>query len=85
MKPNDIVLNCFTDNEKGIQQLITCFLNEVMKDEAPNRAGYRGTRGRVHGERKIGAYPDDASLIRLAGAIIIDIYERTGSRFFFHV
>ena len=33
MNLRDIVLNYLTDNEKGIQQLITWFLNDVMNEE----------------------------------------------------
>jgi len=39
MNLNDIVLNYLTDNEKGIQQLITWFLNDVMKEEVAQQAG----------------------------------------------
>jgi transposase-like protein len=35
----DIVLNYLTDNEKGMQQLITWFLNNVMKEEIAQLAG----------------------------------------------
>jgi hypothetical protein len=33
MNPTDIVLNYLIDNEKGMQQLITWFLNDVMNEE----------------------------------------------------
>ena len=33
MDLRDIVLNYLTDNEKGIQQRITWFLNDVMNEE----------------------------------------------------
>jgi transposase-like protein len=39
MNLNDIVLNYLTDNEKGMQQLITWFLNDVMKEEVAQQAG----------------------------------------------
>jgi len=39
MNLNDIVLNYLTDNEKGIQQLITWILNDVMKEEVAQQAG----------------------------------------------
>jgi hypothetical protein len=39
MNLNDIVLNYLTDNEKGIQQLITWFLNDVMNEEVAQQAG----------------------------------------------
>ena len=39
MNLRDIVLNYFTDNEKGIQQLITWFLNDVMNEEVAQQAG----------------------------------------------
>jgi transposase-like protein len=39
MDLRDIVLNYLTDNEKGIQQLITWFLNDVMKEEVAQQAG----------------------------------------------
>jgi putative transposase len=52
MNLNDIVLNYLTDNEKGIQQLITWFLNDVMNEEVAQQAGvprYAGSSTRrVH-------------------------------------
>jgi transposase-like protein len=39
MDLRDIVLNYLTDNEKGIQQLITWFLNDVMNEEVAQQAG----------------------------------------------
>jgi len=39
MNLSDIVLNYLTDNEKGMQQLITWFLNDVMKKEVAQQAG----------------------------------------------
>ncbi len=39
MNLRDIVLNYLTDNEKGMQQLITWFLDDVMKEEAAQQAG----------------------------------------------
>lgn len=39
MNLSDIVLNYLTDNEKGMQQLITWFLNDVMKEEVAQQAG----------------------------------------------
>ncbi|HOO52239.1 MAG TPA: hypothetical protein PLK94_13205 [Alphaproteobacteria bacterium] len=33
MELRDIVLNYLTDNEKGMQELITWFLNDVMKED----------------------------------------------------
>ena len=33
MDLRDIILNYLTDNEKGIQQRITWFLNDVMNEE----------------------------------------------------
>lgn len=39
MNLRDIVLNYLTDNEKGIQQLITWFLNDVMNEEVAQQAG----------------------------------------------
>jgi transposase-like protein len=39
MNLRDIVLNYFADNEKGMQQLITWFLNDVMKEEMAQQAG----------------------------------------------
>jgi putative transposase len=38
MNLSDIVLNYLTDNEKGIQQLITLFLNDVMNEEVAQQA-----------------------------------------------
>jgi putative transposase len=39
MDLRDIVLNYLTDNEKGMQQLITWFLNNMMKEEVAQQAG----------------------------------------------
>ena len=39
MNLRDIVLNYLTDNEKGMQQLITWFLNDVMNQEVAQQAG----------------------------------------------
>ena len=39
MNIRDIVLNYLTDNEKGMQQLITWFLNDVMNEEVAKQAG----------------------------------------------
>jgi len=39
MNLRDIVLNYLTDNEKGMQQLITWFLNDVMNEEVTQQAG----------------------------------------------
>jgi transposase-like protein len=39
MNLRDIVLNYLNDNEQGMQQLITWFLNDVMKDEVAQQAG----------------------------------------------
>lgn len=39
MNLSDIVLNYLTDNDKGMQQLITWFLNDVMPEEGHNRSG----------------------------------------------
>jgi len=39
MDLRDIVLNYLTDNEKGMQQLITWFLNDVMNEEVAQQAG----------------------------------------------
>ena len=39
MNLSDIVLNYLTDNEKEMQQLITWFLNDVMKEEVAQQAG----------------------------------------------
>jgi len=52
MDLRDIVLNYLTDNEKGIQQLITWFLNDVMKEEVAQQAGVpryaRSSKRRAH-------------------------------------
>ena len=59
MDLRDIVLNYLTDNEKGMQQLITWFLNDVMNEEVAHRHEYRATRDRVRGERTgTGTGPD---------------------------
>jgi len=39
MELRDIVLNYLTDNEKAMQELITWFLNDVMKEELSQQAG----------------------------------------------
>jgi transposase-like protein len=39
MNLKDIVLNYLTDNEEGMQQLITWFLNDVMNEEGAQQAG----------------------------------------------
>ena len=39
MNLSDIVLNYLTDNENGMQQLITWFLNDVMNEEVVQQAG----------------------------------------------
>lgn len=39
MDLRDIVLNYLTDNEKGMRQLITWFLNDVMNEEVAQQAG----------------------------------------------
>lgn len=39
MNLSDIILNYLTDNEKGMQQLITWFLNDVMNEEVAQQAG----------------------------------------------
>ncbi len=39
MNLRDIVLNYLTDNEKGMQQLITWFLNDVMNEEVAQQEG----------------------------------------------
>ena len=39
MNLSDIVLNYLTDNEKGMQQLITWFPNDVVKEEVAQQAG----------------------------------------------
>jgi putative transposase len=39
MNLRDIVLNYLTDNEKGLQQFITWFLNDVMNEEVAQQAG----------------------------------------------
>jgi len=39
MDLRDIVLNYLTDNEQGMQQLITWFLNDVMNEEVAQQAG----------------------------------------------
>ena len=49
MNLNDIVLNYLTDNEKGMQQLITWFLNDVMNEEVAQQAGVPLSRDRVRG------------------------------------
>ena len=39
MNLSDIILNYLTDSEKGMQQLITWFLNDVMNEEVAQQAG----------------------------------------------
>jgi putative transposase len=39
MNLKDIVLNHLTDNEEGMQQLITWFLHDVMNEEVAQQAG----------------------------------------------
>ena len=39
MNLSDIVLNYLTNNEKGMQQLITWFLNDMMKEDVAQQAG----------------------------------------------
>jgi len=39
MNLSDIVQHYLTDNEKGMQQLITWFLNDVMNEEVAQQAG----------------------------------------------
>jgi len=39
MNLSDIVLNYLADNEKGMQQLITWFLNDVMNEEVAQQTG----------------------------------------------
>ena len=39
MNLSDIILNYLADNEKGMQQLITWFLNDVMREEVAQQAG----------------------------------------------
>ncbi len=39
MNLRDIVLNCLTDNEEGMQQLIMWFLNDVMNEEVAQQVG----------------------------------------------
>ncbi len=39
MNLRDIELNYLTNNEKGMQQLITWFLNDVMEEEVAQPAG----------------------------------------------
>lgn len=52
MNRRDIVLNYLTDNEKGMQQLITWFLNDVMNKEVAQQAGVlryaRSSKRRAH-------------------------------------
>jgi hypothetical protein len=50
MNIREIVLNYLTDNEKGMQQLITWFLKDVMNEEVAQHAEYRDTRDRIQGE-----------------------------------
>jgi transposase-like protein len=55
MNLNDIVLNYLTDNEKGMQQLITWFLNDLMNEEVAQQAGVprhaRSSSRRAHRNR----------------------------------
>ena len=39
MNLRDIVLNYLNDNEEGMQQLITWFLNNLMNEEVAQQAG----------------------------------------------
>ena len=39
MNLKDIILNYLTDTEKGMQQLVTWFLNDVMNEEVVQQAG----------------------------------------------
>jgi len=39
MNLRDIVRNYLTDNKKGMQQLITWFLNDMMNEEVAQQAG----------------------------------------------
>ena len=112
MNLRDIVLNYLTDNEKGMQQLITWFLNDVMNEKVAqlDKRGFSRAADTIHRfhhrlmhyrsappefwkkictinllervnrelkrrSKKIGAFPSDASLLRLAGSILIDINE----------
>jgi hypothetical protein len=45
MNLSDIVLNYLTVNEKGMQQLITWFLNDVMNEEVAHEAETRYIAG----------------------------------------
>jgi len=58
MNLKEVVLDYLTDNEEGMKNLITWFLNEVMQEEADQQAGagrYRRTSSRKtyrNGQRK---------------------------------
>ena len=39
MNSKDLVVNYLTDNEEGMKNLITWFLNEVMQEEANQQTG----------------------------------------------
>jgi len=39
MNLSDIILKYLTDNDRGIQKLITWFLNDVMKIEVAQQSG----------------------------------------------
>lgn len=49
MNLKEVVHNYLTDNDEGMKQIITWFLNEVMQEEADTQAGagrYRRTSSR---------------------------------------
>ena len=49
MDLKEVVLNYLTDNDEGMKQIITWFLNEVMQEEADKQTGagrYRRTSSR---------------------------------------
>jgi len=49
MNLKEVVRNYLTDNDEGMKDLITLFLNKVMQEEADQQAGagrYRRTRSR---------------------------------------
>ena len=50
MNSKDLVVNYLTDNEEGMKNLITWFLNEVMQREADELAG--ATRYERTGSRR---------------------------------
>ena len=51
MNLRDIVLNYLTDNKKGMQQLITWFLNDAMSEKVVHQVGVPRNNNRVRGER----------------------------------